>query len=364
MLTDSETLIQRTALDGIWMWSRWQPDRSLFFNSFFIRGKENVIVDPLPIEERDLETIRREGGAAWIVITTRDHERDAAVLAEKLGAKIAAPTLDVPEMKVTVERQLRDGDTIGRVSVVQLEGMKSPGEFGLYLEDCATAIVGDALWGDPPGSLRMVPDEKLGDPKKAVLSLRRLRALEPKHLLVGDGHCLYGNAAEALDSFFAARPDVLANRINLDEVYWKPRKGPGRFDTRRAEVGLLLGARKLGYQLMEVPPGKLAVPLHGHTGEEELYIILQGSATLRMPQGEYPVRTGDFIAFPVGPEGAHQLRNDGNETCILLALANTAVGDGCFYPDSDKLLFGRGIMRRLVSGAKGADLDYWDGEKG
>jgi uncharacterized cupin superfamily protein/glyoxylase-like metal-dependent hydrolase (beta-lactamase superfamily II) len=346
------------------MWSCWQPDRALFFNSFFIRGKENVIVDPLPLEEQDLDAIRKEGGAAWIVITTRDHERDAAVLAKKLGAKVAAPALDVPEMTVNVARQLGDGDVVDRVRVVQLEGMKSPGEFGLYLEDCATVIVGDALWGDPPGSLRMVPDEKLGDPKKAALSLRRLWALEPKNILVGDGHCIYGSATETIGAYLGTRTDVLINKINLDEVYWAPRKGPGRHESRRAEVGLLLGARKLGYQLMEVPPGKIAVPLHGHTGEEELYIILKGAATVRLDRGEYPAREGDFIALPVGPEGAHSLRNDGNEPCILLALANTEVGDGCFYPDSDKLLFGRGIMRRMVSGAKGVDLDYWDGETG
>src|SRR5665213_3499760 len=192
MLTDDATLLQRTSIEGISMWSRWQPDRSLFFNSFFIRGRENVIVDPLALEERDLETLRNEGGAAWIVITTRDHEREAGALAEKLHAKIAAPALDLAEMSVEVDRQLQDGDTVEGMHVVQLHGMKSPGEFGLHLAGCATVIVGDALWGDPPGSLRMVPDAKLADPMRAALSLRRLWALEPKHILVGDGHCIFG----------------------------------------------------------------------------------------------------------------------------------------------------------------------------
>src|SRR5579875_1770452 len=85
MMTEDATLLQRTSLEGISMWSRWQPDRALFFNSFFIRGGENVIVDPLALEERDLEAIRAEGGAAWIVITTRDHERETASLAQRLG---------------------------------------------------------------------------------------------------------------------------------------------------------------------------------------------------------------------------------------------------------------------------------------
>ena len=364
MMTEDATLLQRTSLEGVSMWSRWQPDRSLFFNSFFIRGNENVLVDPLALDERDLEAIRAQGGVAWIVITTRDHEREAGALAAKLGAKIAAPTLDVREMNVKVDRQLNDGDVIGRARVVQLAGMKSPGEFGLYLADCATVIVGDALWGDPPGSLRMVADEKLGDPKRAALSLRKLWALEPKHILVGDGHCIYGNATEAIGNFLESRSDACVNVINIDEVSWAPRTGPGRFDSRRAEVGLLIGARKLGYQLIEIEAGKICVPLHGHTAEEELYIVLEGAATIRFPRGEFPIRKGDFIALPVGDHGAHSIRNDTNDQCIVLALANIDPSDCCFYPDSDKLLFARGVMRRMVSGAGGVDLDYWDGEKG
>jgi glyoxylase-like metal-dependent hydrolase (beta-lactamase superfamily II) len=188
------------------MWSRWQPDRSLFFNSFVVRGRDNLIVDPLALGERDVEALRGEGGAEWtILITTRDHEREAAILAEELGAKIAAPTLDAPEMQVAIDRQLRDNDQLDRVRIVQLEGMKSPGEVGLYVADCETVIVGDALWGDPPGSLRMVPDEKLGNPQTAARSLRRLWELQPKNILVGDGHCIYGSATEKIASYLASR---------------------------------------------------------------------------------------------------------------------------------------------------------------
>ncbi len=205
MVTDESALLQETSLDGISMWSRWQPDRSLFFNSFFVRGSENVIVDPLALSERDVATIRGQGSAQWIVITTRDHEREAEILAEELHAKVGAPELDAGEITVPIDRRLRDGDKVGRMRVVQLDAMKSPGEFGLYIADCSTVIVGDALWGDPPGTLRMVPDAKLGDPKRAAFSLRRLWELKPKNILVGDGHCIYGNATEQIASYLKSR---------------------------------------------------------------------------------------------------------------------------------------------------------------
>jgi glyoxylase-like metal-dependent hydrolase (beta-lactamase superfamily II) len=213
MTNEDTTLLQQTSLEGISMWSRWQPDRLMFFNSFFVRGNQNVIVDPLALGERGVEVIRKHGGAEWIVITTRDHEREAGILAEELHAKIAGPVLDVPEMKVKIDRELSDGEVLGRARVVQLEGMKSPGEFALYIADCSTVIVGDALWGDPPGSLRMVPEEKLGDALRAVFSLRRLWELQPKNILVGDGHCIYGNATEKIASYLESRGVPLERTI-------------------------------------------------------------------------------------------------------------------------------------------------------
>ena len=361
-------ILQKTAIPGVMMWSRWQPERSMNFNSFFVVSKnrdENVLIDPLELEEDDAKTIDELGGFAWIVLTTRDHEREAAALAQRFKAKIAAPELDIPEIKAKVDRPLREGDRIGRVTVVQLEGMKSPGEFGLSLDEGETVIVGDALWGDPPGSLRTVADEKLGDPKKAVLSLRRLWGLEPKNILVGDGYCIFGGATAAIETFLKSRSDVLIYKINLDELEsWKTRKGPGRHERRQAEVGLLLGARKLGYQMFEIPAGNFATAMHAHTEEEELYIVFEGEGAIRFPFGEYPIRKGDMIAMPVGDHGAHRIHNTGKEPMIVLALANNAPDDNVYYPDSDKLLYSRHVMRRMVSGNAGANLDAWAGEPG
>lgn len=355
----------RTVIDGVFMWSRWQPDRALFFNSFFIKGDENIIVDPVAIEESDVRAIENEGGAAWIVLTTRDHEREAAALAQRFRAKIAAPELDIPEMKAPVDRALHDGETVGCAEVVQLEGMKSAGEFALSLENCDTIIVGDALWGDPPGALRMPPDDKLLDPKKAALSLRRLWALEPKNILVGDGYSIFGGASAAIENFLESRSDVLIYKINLGELpYWKTRKGPGRHQRKQAEVGLLIGARKLGYQVFDVPPGNFATAMHAHSEEEELYVVFDGNGTIRFPFGEYPIRRGDMIAMPVGERGAHRIHNTGETNLLVLALANTASDDTVYYPDSDKLLVARHVMRRMVSGNKGVDLGMWDGESG
>ena len=41
--------MQPTSIAGIAMYSRWQPDRSMYFNSYFVEGDgENLLIDPLP----------------------------------------------------------------------------------------------------------------------------------------------------------------------------------------------------------------------------------------------------------------------------------------------------------------------------
>jgi hypothetical protein len=77
--------MQPTVLPGVAMWSAWQPERNLFFNSFFFELPDgNVAIDPLPLDSRDADEITARGGLAWIVVTNRDHERDA-----RAGAAIA-----------------------------------------------------------------------------------------------------------------------------------------------------------------------------------------------------------------------------------------------------------------------------------
>ncbi|TAM77517.1 cupin domain-containing protein [bacterium] len=360
MTSDQQPLLQRTSLEGIWMWSRWQHERSMNFNSFYLRGEESIVVDPLAIEEVDLAAIRSLGGAQWIVITNRDHERQSRAVAAALGARIAAPALDAPLLSAPVDRKLHDGERVGRARVVSLEGQKSPGEAALHVPDVSAVILGDALLGDPPGALRMLPDEKLGDSTRAALSLRSVWALRPRNLLVGDGACIFGNATEAIRAYLESRRDVYVNRINIDHLTWEePHDEPGRFGGACAEIGRLVGAQTLGYRLVRLPAGKTWVPLHWHQEDEELYFVVDGEATLRTTRGEYAVRRGDFIAFPAGPGGAHQLRNDGEHFCTILMLAgNAGGGDVCCYPDSHKVLVGAGgpMLRSEPT------LDYYDGE--
>jgi uncharacterized cupin superfamily protein len=161
--------------------------------------------------------------------------------------------------------------------------------------------------------------------------------------------------------------------INVDELeFTRELRHGDRFEARIAPVGPLLGARKLGYNVTAVAPGKRAFPFHNHHANEELFFILEGEGVLRFGTAEHPVRKGDIIGCPPGgPEAAHQLVNTGTTELRYLAVSTTIDTDVFQYPDSGKfgVVGGRGPGRPLNEATfparcvpESAAVDYWHGE--
>lgn len=130
---------------------------------------------------------------------------------------------------------------------------------------------------------------------------------------------------------------------NLDEVEFTDIEENGYYTSKRAQFSDGIGARKLGYNLTELPPGKAQCPFHNHHGEEEMFLILEGEGELRFGAERYPIRKHDVIACPTGgPEVAHQIINTGTTRMRYLALSNVVEIETCEYPDSNKIMIGSG----------------------
>jgi len=350
--------MQPTMLPGVATWSRWQADRSMFFNAWFVEGEGgNFVVDPLEPDADDLAYVDARGLAA-VVITNRDHERAAALFAQRYNVPVLASLPDANEMSVPVTRTVQHDEMVFGWRVVSFDGFKTPGEFALFHRASRSAITGDAFWGVPAGAVRLMPDEKLEDPARAALSARQLLSAGVRHLLVGDGMPIFHNAWDALVTMLDARSGVLTRRVNLDELAFVTDDTPPPYNGAAAEVGRLIGARRLGYALGVLQRGEVYCPNHWHTQEEEAFVIWSGTPTLRTPQGEFALRPGDVVSFPTGEAGAHRISNEGDTPCLVLMFANIDPGDVCHYPDSRKLLVEiTGTMVRTEP-----ELDYFEGE--
>jgi uncharacterized cupin superfamily protein len=138
------------------------------------------------------------------------------------------------------------------------------------------------------------------------------------------------------------------------------RDRPG-FSWTAARVGKALGGKLIGASLYELEPGEKSFPYHYEYGAEEWLIVVAGAPTLRAPDGERQLRPGDTVAFPEGPEGAHQVLNRSDEPTRVLILSTKGLPAVAVYPDSDKLGAwledGEWAMFR-----RGDKVDYWEGE--
>ena len=83
-----------------------------------------------------------------------------------------------------------------------------------------------------------------------------------------------------------------------------------------------LGVTAWGMNVLELDPGNDGHPEHDHAadGQEEVYVVLSGSATLQTPQGSHDLRTGDLCR--VAPELRRKLVA-GEHGAVLLALGGT-----------------------------------------
>jgi len=153
---------------------------------------------------------------------------------------------------------------------------------------------------------------------------------------------------------------------NLDEVEFTDIEDNGYYTSRRAQFSDGIGARRLGYNLTVLPPGKAQCPFHSHRAEEEMFLILDGEGELRFGDRRYPIRRHDVIACPTGgPEVAHQIINTGSTDLRYLALSNRAEIEICEYPDSSKVLAsarepGTPRLRKMVRAEN--TVDYYDRE--
>ncbi len=177
-------------LPGISGWSWFSEEKQIDFNGYFLNvGEHRILVDPPPMTALDQTQVRHGGQIDYILLTNRDHLREAIPYRKEFTCRVYLPERDAPEMDIKADQTYADGELLpGGIWVIQLEHQKSPGESALFIQQGkGVLIVGDALWGKPAGSVSMLPAEKYHDIHKAREGLRRLLKYNFDSLLVGDG---------------------------------------------------------------------------------------------------------------------------------------------------------------------------------
>src|SRR5260370_8213431 len=121
---------------------------------------------------------------AKFVLTNRDQVRDGELFRTRFGAPLVAGADEMTQLApIAIDEAVREGDLIaGALRVIHLPG-KSAGEIGLYFDPAhhgvsremgGILLLGDAIIGNPPGALSLIPEPKLDYTSKLKRSLPNL----------------------------------------------------------------------------------------------------------------------------------------------------------------------------------------------
>jgi glyoxylase-like metal-dependent hydrolase (beta-lactamase superfamily II) len=202
----------REILPGIFTWGSTYVDRPWDLNGYAIAlTGGTLLIDPPALEEADWQKLQRRKPITTVVLTNRDHVRDAVLFRKRHGARLVAGKDEVSQFSpLTIDSVVQEGDLIGgALRVIHLPG-KSPGEIGLYLEPAHHAtsrdnggilILGDAIIGNPPGALGLIPEEKLDDLTTLKGSLPKVLQYQFEVLLLCDGQPVLSDAKRKVSEF-------------------------------------------------------------------------------------------------------------------------------------------------------------------
>jgi uncharacterized cupin superfamily protein len=160
---------------------------------------------------------------------------------------------------------------------------------------------------------------------------------------------------------------ALAARLirNFDTAALEPQRRDPLYESQGARLAQGTAALKLGASIDIVAPGKRSCPYHFHHAQEEMFIVLEGHGSLRVAGEMLPLKPGDVVFIPPGPEYPHQIVNTSDAPLKYLSISTRESPEVCEYPDSGKYLaVAAGGTPHAFDALqrRAASLDYWDGE--
>jgi len=90
--------------------------------------------------------------------------------------------------------------------------------------------------------------------------------------------------------------------------------------------------------------------------------VVEGTPTLRDPEGSQRLDPWDVVFFEKGPTGAHGIRNETEEAVRVLMFSTVALPTATVYPDSNKVGIWTGDPAADVIVRRDSGVSYFDGE--
>jgi glyoxylase-like metal-dependent hydrolase (beta-lactamase superfamily II) len=198
----------REIVPDVFSWQWFSEPHGYDFNGHLIcLPGGNLCIDPVEPPPDVLAEIARRG-VSRILLTNRNHVRDANRVRARTGARTAIHPADAGYASgqgAELDDELSVGERIEGLKVVGVPG-KSAGEVAFLWRQRRILIVGDLVVGNPPGKLSLLKEKVMDDPRQLRASVRSLLALDFDTLLVGDGVPILEGAKTTLKELVAGFP--------------------------------------------------------------------------------------------------------------------------------------------------------------
>jgi uncharacterized cupin superfamily protein len=169
--------------------------------------------------------------------------------------------------------------------------------------------------------------------------------------------------AEAAPLAYGAPAERPPNILNIDEVELETWKA-----ITTAPLATKERSDQAGFHWERLGPGSRGSVPHCHSEEEEIFVILEGDATLELwpspdsaargglQREDIPIRAGHVVARPPGSRVSHAFLA-GADGVTMLIYGTRRPNDMAWYPRSNKIFWrGLGVIGRIEA------LEYADGE--
>lgn len=170
-----------------------------------------------------------------------------------------------------------------------------------------------------------------------------------------------------------AKPIANIDAVLADPAHRHENAERGQFQALIGRVGQALGTRQIGVNVTVVPAGKKAWPRHYHYGNDEMFVVLEGTGVLHYGDDDHPFGPGDVIHIEANTEIPFQLENTGETELKYLGLSTLHLTDVMVYAHTGKIgVMGGGAAlrggelgngKRFLKFLRGdATAEYWEGE--
>lgn len=128
---------------------------------------------------------------------------------------------------------------------------------------------------------------------------------------------------------------VPANELDWDAAFRGRHPFNPASEMSMIRLGEMTGLKRLGVNLIRIPPGKESFIPHAHTVEEEMVFVIEGVGAVVLDGVSHPIGPGDYVGFPT--DGVvHNLVNTGQSDLLYLTVGERARAEVADMPTIGK----------------------------